>query len=149
MEIYNYLRKFTKLNDRIEGLEYKIEELDSLCKKCTPNLKDIFVQENNNSQLDDQYVKLIETKNELINIKIEKHKTLVELEKHIDKIGNVDLELILIYKYIDGLKVSEICKKLNLDRSTVWRKEKKAIRLLNKILINEGILKNEKDFNNR
>lgn len=108
-----WLKSYRALNDTIEQKLEEIQRIQSLATKMTQVMTGM--PHGGNSDKESTYVKLIELKRE-IDGDIDRYIDLRnEIEKAILSVGDIKLQNLLRYKYIDGLSFEQIAVAMHHD----------------------------------
>ena len=117
------LGKLSKLKKEIEDLDMRIIEFGDGVK--STQIKEISVSSSHvNKSIQDKFM-------ELINIWEEKRLEAIEeclkIEEYMNTIDDIDIRRIIRYRFIDMMNWEMIGEKMNMDRTTAYKKLKKYL----------------------
>lgn len=122
-----YMSRYRRLNQRIDRLLEEKAKWWSLCLKTTPNLSQAPGGGESGSPVERPMDKVLEIDAE-INREID---ALIDLRRDIqgaiEKVPDENLQLLLTYRYINGLSFEKIAEKMNYCERQIYRKHEEAL----------------------
>ncbi|RKD25225.1 Protein of unknown function [Caminicella sporogenes DSM 14501] len=136
MKAKEYLSQVYKINQRIDSKLEQLEVLKSLAMKvntCFTHTK-VSGENNEKSRMENTIVKIIDLSHE-INDEVDRFIDLkAEIMETIHKVEDVNCQLLLEKRYINGKSWDEISKELNYSIRGVFKIHSKALKEIDKIL---------------
>lgn len=106
MDAKEYLEQYQTYKKRIERLTWTIKELESLAESTTKKLDGMPHGSGMKSPMEYFITKKIDKETELQNQIESTQQLLMEIEKTITEIDDYELEMLLHYRYVEGLQWS-------------------------------------------
>ncbi len=123
----NYLKQYKRLDERIDRLLEEKEKWRTRAEKMSPTISDMPHGGNGENQIENAICKMLDCDREATK-DIDKLVDLGrEIKSHIEKMEDETLQLLLLYRYIDGHTFEEIAVKMNYSWRQVHRLHSDAL----------------------
>lgn len=130
-----YLRKLYNLDKTINFYLDDIIKLKNLAVNISPILSDSVSKSNINKDKIGDCVSNIMELESLINDRIKQYTNLkTDVMNTIEKLENNDEKLVLMYRYIHFLNWSQVARKINFSKATVYRLHRQGLDNIDEIL---------------
>ena len=141
----HWLQRYAKLDRAIDQKIGEAARMRARAEKVTTTFSDLPKAPGHANSREDTYVKLIEMEQE-INAEIDKLADMrEEIEAAINTVENLNYQLILRHRYIDGMKWEQIAALIPYDYSWVLKVHGRALKLM-KIKEAEETTKESNEF---